>query len=46
MKTRKYIDVPLLWFDVPTLFTANVTSLSNKVYELVLTVGSIGADIV
>ena len=35
-----------MWYDLPSLFLSNVTSLNNKFDEFVTTVKSVSADVV
>ena len=42
----KHIEVPRSWYSLPSLLLSNVTSLANKVDELIVTVREASADIV
>ena len=42
----KYVEVPRVWYSLPSLLLSNVTSLSNKMDELIVSVRSTCADIV
>ena len=42
----KHFEVPRVWYSLPSLLLSNVTSLTNKMDELIVTVSSTGADIV
>ena len=45
-RPRNIIEVPLLWYSLPSFLLSNVTSLANKVDELTVQVRSVSADIV
>lgn len=45
VKPRKVLEVQRLWYDLPSLFLSNVTSL-NKFDELMTTIKTINADVV
>ena len=42
----KHVEVPRVWYSLPSLLLSNVTSLSNKMDELIVSVRSTCADIV
>ncbi len=47
--TRKpytHIEIPQLWYGLPSLFMSNVTSLCNKFDEVVTTVKEVNADVI
>ncbi len=46
IKEYKHVEVPRLWYDLPSLFLSNVTSLNNKMEELKVTAASTSADII
>lgn len=39
------IEVPRLWYSFPSLFLSNVTSLTNKLDELITTVQELNVDV-
>lgn len=45
-KKLKHFEVPRLWYDLPSLLLSNVTSLSNKLDEVITTIKSTNADVV
>lgn len=45
-KEYKHFEVPRAWDSLPSLLLSNVTSLSNKIEELMVTVRSTGAGVV
>ncbi len=45
-KEYKHIEVPRMWYSLPSLLLFNATSLANKMDELIVTVSSTCADIV
>ncbi len=45
-KEYKHIEVPLVWYSLPSLLLFNASSLTNKMDELIVTVSSTCADIV
>lgn len=45
-KPYKHFEVPRVWYDLPSLFMSNVTSLCNKFDEVVTTVKTVSADVV
>ena len=46
VKPRKLVQVPRLWYDLPSLFMSIVTSLANKFDELVATIKMNNCDVV
>ena len=46
VKEYRHVEVPRLWYDLPSLFMSNVTSLANKMDELIISVQSTCADLV
>ena len=46
MREYKHVEVPRVWYSLPSLLLSNVTSLSNKMDELMVSVSSTCADIV
>ena len=45
-KPYKHFEVPRLWYELPTVLMSNVTSLNNKLDEVITSVLSIKADVV
>ena len=46
MREYTHVEVPRVWYSLPSLLLSNVTSLSNKMDELIVSVSSTCADIV
>ncbi len=45
-KTYNHVQVPRIWYDLPSLLLSNVTSLANKLDEVIVTVKEFNCDIV
>ena len=45
-KQYKHFEIPRLWYNLPSVLLSNVTSLNNKLDEVITTVKSVNPDIV